>query len=220
MKTHHTTRMNVIACLAMMWAGAAAASQVSIVKVYGYNGEMEEIPMTTEEIQDLRQDIMQEARLHMPALVLAKQQWKASGEKGTFPKSAVDRRRFVKTARFNSKSEAEAYLDRREASREAFQTRKDERKRMSQSHGGSSRCPITGKSYYSKGSSRTASSSKRDKEREQKREASKAERLKRDNRAVDYYLEAMAEVRMKEEERLRKVAEENALVQERLRQLR
>jgi len=215
MKNLYIPRVCLLPVFVLLWMGTATASSyVSIVKVYDYTGEVEEIPMTNEEIQALRQEIMQEARLHMPAIALAKQNWKSAGEDGTYPRTAVKRRRFVKTTRFNSSREAEEYLDRRQASKEAFQTRKEERKKFSQSKSGTSRCPITGKRYNTKSNKKSyASSSKRDKEREQKREASRAKRQKRDDRAVDYYLEAMEEVRQKELERLKKVEEDKSLVQ-------
>jgi len=232
MNTQNRTPIPLIPILALLWAGTAhASSYVSIVKVYGYDGEVDQIPMTIEEMNALRAEITEEARYHMPALMLAKQNWKAAGEDGTYPKTAVKRRRFIKTNRFKSHREAEEYLDRRAASKKAFQEKKEERRKWEKAKSNSGWSSSkgsggigTGGWSSSKSYKSSSSSSKRSKERDKKREAAKAERaeerLARKDRAVDYYLDAIQEVRIKEQERMRKLEEEKALVQEQLKRLR
>ncbi len=163
-----------------------AGTRTTIVKVYDYKGSVEEVAMDREEMQALHQEIMQEARFHMPALIEAEKAWKERGEKGNFPKTAVKRRRFIKTNTFNSRADAEDYLDRRRESKEEFDEKKLEREKKS-----------------SKNSKHNKSSSK-SKDRQSKKEASAKKRMEKKEQAVEYYLEAMDMVKQKEAERLEK----------------
>jgi len=167
---------------------ASARTRTSVVKVYDYMGEVEEVTMDREEMQHLHQEILQEARFHMPALIEAEKRWKESGEKGTYPKTAVKRRRFIKTNTFNSRSDAEAYLDRRLESKREFEEKKLEREKESAKH--------------SKHSKKNHSSKSRD--RDAKKAESARKRMEKKERAVEYYLEAMETVKQKEAERLQK----------------
>ncbi len=173
MKTLLRLSLLLLACTCSLGV-LQASERYSIVKVYDQLGESEDQVLSQSEIRELQQEILLEARFHMLAINQAAREWDANEEDGSFPKSSIQRRRFIKTATYPSHSDAMDVVRKREENSARFAEKKAEREKSS-------------KNKNKNKSSNSSSSKDRDAKKAERAEA----RMKRKQEALEYYSSAM-----------------------------